>query len=90
MKIDGRQSNEDKIIPVEKTYADLSGRIAVLGGLDIDFLARSDESAVYRRSKAMLDASALKGGYALGSGNSVPDYIPLRNYLAMLRAALEY
>jgi hypothetical protein len=30
-----------------------------------------------------------EGGYALGSGNSVPDYIPNDNYLAMLQAAYE-
>jgi len=26
-------------------------------------------------------------GYALGSGNSIPDYVPVENYLAMVRAA---
>jgi len=26
-------------------------------------------------------------GYALGSGNSIPKYVPLENYLAMVRAA---
>lgn len=26
-------------------------------------------------------------GYALGSGNSIPDYVPTENYLAMIRAA---
>ena len=26
-------------------------------------------------------------GYALGSGNSIPDYIPVEGYLAMLEAA---
>ena len=25
-------------------------------------------------------------GYALGSGNSIPDYVPVENYLAMIRA----
>jgi len=28
-------------------------------------------------------------GYALGSGNSIPDYVPVENYLAMIRAAQE-
>ena len=28
-------------------------------------------------------------GYALGSGNSIPQYIPLKGYLAMIRAAQE-
>jgi uroporphyrinogen decarboxylase len=29
------------------------------------------------------------GGYALGTGNSVPDYVPDEGYFAMTRAALE-
>jgi len=32
---------------------------------------------------------AKQGGYALGSGNSIPDYIPSENYLAMLKAGTE-
>ena len=28
-------------------------------------------------------------GYALGSGNSIPDYVPVEGYLAMVRAAQE-
>ena len=27
-----------------------------------------------------------KGGYALGSGNSIADFVPLKNYLAMIKA----
>jgi len=27
-----------------------------------------------------------RGGYALGSGNSVPDYVPVENYLAMINS----
>jgi hypothetical protein len=33
--------------------------------------------------------TAATGGFALGSGNSIPDFIPDENYLAMLRAALD-
>ena len=29
----------------------------------------------------------LARGYALGSGNSIPDYVPVEGYLAMIRAA---
>jgi uroporphyrinogen decarboxylase len=37
----------------------------------------------------MLERTAGRGGYALGTGNSVPDYVPDENYLAMIRAALD-
>jgi len=37
----------------------------------------------------LLAQTAERGGYALGTGNSVPDYVPDENYFAMTRAALE-
>ena len=37
----------------------------------------------------MLDRAEAKGAYALGSGNSIPEYIPYEKYLAMLECAWE-
>ena len=63
-------------------------RIGLLGGLDMDFLSRltPDEvfEKVYRFGKEYRNTAR---GYALGSGNSIPDFIPVGNYLAMIRAA---
>lgn len=89
MKFDGRHSYEDNIMPVEDFYEAYHHRIAVLGGIDLDFVCRATPEQVYARSKAMLDRSADRGGYALGTGNSVPDYVPDQNYFAMIRAALD-
>lgn len=90
MKFDGRHSYEDKIIPVEKAYEMLKGRIAVLGGMDMDFMARKTPEEIYKRAAAMLDRARHDGGYMLGTGNSVPEYIPFENYMAMLRAGWEW
>jgi uroporphyrinogen decarboxylase len=89
MKFDGRHSYEDSILPVEDFYDAYHGRIAVLGGIDLDFICRSTPEEVYARSKAMLERASSSGGYALGTGNSVPDYVPDQNYFAMIRAALD-
>ena len=77
-------SFEDTIKTVEETKRIYGDRIAVLGGIDIDFLCRADEAAVRRRTRTTLDKCQLGGGYCLGTGNSVANYIPLDNYLAML------
>jgi uroporphyrinogen decarboxylase len=37
----------------------------------------------------MLERAADVGAYALGTGNSVPAYVPDENYSAMVWAALE-
>jgi uroporphyrinogen decarboxylase len=89
LKIDGRHSYEDTIMPVEEFYECYHDRIAVLGGIDLDFVCRSSPEEVYQRASAMLDRAAARGGYALGTGNSVPDYVPDQNFFAMIRAALD-
>lgn len=86
---DAKHSFEDTIQPVEEAYEQYGRRIAILGGLDVDFVIRAEPEAVYRRAKAMLERSADRGGYALGTGNSVPEYIPQEHYFAMIAAAIE-
>lgn len=86
---EGRHSYEDTILPVEEAYERYGDRIAIMGGIDVDFLVRSTPDAVYRRSKAMIERASQRGGYGHGSGNSIPEYVPQENYLAMIRAALE-
>lgn len=88
IKYDGKHSYEDKILPIEKAYEQLGSRISLLGGMDLDFICRSSPEEVYSRAAAMLAKSASGGGYALGSGNSIPNYVPQENYLAMIAAAV--
>lgn len=87
MKYDAKHSYEDKITPVEEAYARWGSRIAILGGIDVDFVCRSSKAQIQERSRRMLQLSEQKGGYALGTGNSVPEYVPQENYLAMIQVA---
>lgn len=89
MGYDAKHSYEDIIEPVEEAHKRLGQRIAILGGMDIDFLCMSEPQEVYKRCRRMLEQTKETGGYALGSGNSIVSYMPRDNYLAMTRAALE-
>jgi len=89
MGYDGRHSYEDAIMPVEQFYETYHDRIAVMGGIDLDYVCRASPEEVYTRSKTMLERAAGRGSFALGTGNSVPDYVPDDHYFAMIRAALE-
>jgi uroporphyrinogen decarboxylase len=89
MQYDGRHSYEDNILPVEQFYELYTLRIATLGGIDLDFVCRAQPEEVYQRSTAMLQQSAGGGSFALGTGNSVPEYVPDQNYFAMIRAAFD-
>ena len=90
MGFDGKHSYEDIILPVEEAYEKWHSRIAILGGIDVNFIIQRSEEEIAARCRAMLKSSEGRGGYALGTGNSVPEYIPQDHFIALLRAALEY
>jgi len=88
IKFDGKHSYEDKIHPVEKSYQRWGDRIAILGGIDVDYLVKSSTEDIRKRAEKMLELSQERGSYALGSGNSIPEYVPYDNYRAMIDVAL--
>lgn len=90
VKIDGKHSYEDTIETVQEAKARYGSRTAILGGIDVDFLCRSSAEQVRARVRATLDTCHPGGGYVLGTGNSVANYIPIENYLAMLDEGRRY
>jgi len=90
MGYDGKHSFEDAILPVEESYDRWHKRIAILGGIDVNFIIQNSEGAIKTRCRAMLKRAESGGAYALGTGNSVPEYIPQDHFIALLKAALEY
>ncbi len=87
MKYNGKHSYEDNILPVEKAYQLYHERIAILGGIDLDFVCRETPEAIRMRCANMIKLTNGCTGYALGTGNSVPDYVPFENYFAMIESA---
>jgi uroporphyrinogen decarboxylase len=84
VRIDAKHSFEDVIEPVTVAKDRYGDRIALLGGIDVDFLCRADEAQIRKRVRETLDTCQPGGGYCLGTGNSVANYIPVDNYLAMM------
>jgi uroporphyrinogen decarboxylase len=84
VRIDGKHSFEDAIIPVQEFQSRYGERIAVLGGLDINILSGKSAEEVRRHVRFLLETCGGRGRYAVGSGNSVPSYVPVENYLAMI------
>lgn len=86
--INAKHSNEDIIAPFDEWIERYGERIGLCGGIDVDLLCQ--------KSSAEITADVIeKGtrfraaahGYALGSGNSIPEYVPTDGYLAMIEAA---
>ncbi len=88
LKYDAKHSFEDNIIPVEQAWKLWNERIAILGGIDMDFLVRRKPEEIKARCLKMLELTSSKA-YALGSGNSIPTYVPIGNYLAMIETINE-
>ena len=86
--INAKHSNEDIIAPFERWIELYGERIGLLGGIDVDLLCQRTPAEIFdtvcdkgRRYRALAQ------GYALGSGNSIPNYVPVDGYLAMVEAA---
>ncbi len=88
VKLDGKHSFEDIIIPVEDFQEKYGDRLAVLGGIDIDRLAAGTPERLREHTRYLMDLCGPRGRFALGSGSSIANYIPTENYLAMLDEAL--
>ena len=90
VKIDAKHSFEDTIEDVRDVKQSYGQRIALLGGIDLDFMCRADEAAIRKRVRETLEICMPGGGYCLGTGNSVANYIPVEHYLAMVDEGRRY
>jgi len=88
--IDAKHSNEDQIAPFERWIELYGDRIGLFGGIDVNTLCLSSSDDVYRE---VLEKGTkyrrLARGYGLGSGNSIPGYVPIEGYIAMIEAVKE-
>jgi uroporphyrinogen decarboxylase len=86
--ITAKHSNEDAIADLDEWIARYGDRIGLFGGIDTDRVCRMapDDLYAFTLDAARRYRGAAKG-YALGSGNSIPAYVPTEGYLAMVRAA---
>jgi uroporphyrinogen decarboxylase len=87
VKVDAFHSFQDIILPVGEFKARYGTRIATLGGVDIDPLTRMDEASLRHYARDILGKCVDNGRYAFGTGNSVTNFIPLKNYFAILDEA---
>jgi uroporphyrinogen decarboxylase len=82
--IDALHSFQDEILPVAEFKAHYGERVATLGGVDMDKLARLDTESLRAYVRTILETCMPGGRFALGSGNTIANYIPLQNYGVLL------
>jgi uroporphyrinogen decarboxylase len=90
VQIDARHSFEDAIEPVDEAKRRYGDRLSLIGGVDMDLLCRGSEAQLRRRVRQILDVCLPGGGYCLGAGNTIANYVPLEHYLIMLDEGRRY
>lgn len=88
--IDAKHSNEDQIAPFPAWVERYGDRIGNFGGADTDFICQNGPEAIREYVRDIIGRSEGHGGFAFGSGNSIPDYVPVDGYLAMVGAVREW
>lgn len=89
VRIDAFHSFQDEIIPVSEFKRRYGERTSVLGGVDLNALCTLEEADLRRYVRNILK-QCMPSRYALGSGNSVANYVPPENYLAMIEEGVNW
>ncbi len=82
--IDAKHSFEDIIQPVEAFKQQYGTRLTPLGGLDVDMICRGSEAELRAYARRKIEACFADGYWALGTGNSLTNYMPVEHYLTIL------
>lgn len=88
-KIDGKHSNEDQIAPFPVWVERYGDKIGNFGGIDTDAVCRLDRAAMKEYITDVVTKCKGHGGFAFGSGNSIPNYVPFENYRNMTEIVRE-
>lgn len=80
--------------PIDPTAMDIremkrryGHRLCLIGNVNVDTLARGTPDQVKEEVKVLLCEVAPGGGYCLGSSNTIPNYVKVENYVAMIETA---
>ncbi|MBN1541835.1 nucleoside 2-deoxyribosyltransferase [candidate division KSB1 bacterium] len=87
--IDALQPIEPQAWDIREVKDRYGDRFCLIGNIDVDLLARGKPEEVAAEVSRLLREVAPGGGYCVGSGNTVPDYVRFDNYRAMLETVWE-
>jgi len=81
---------EPKAMDMSLVKEEVGDKLCLCGGVEVDLLARGKEHEVVKLVDKWLNEVGSKGGYCAGSSNSIPEYVNIDNYKAMVRTVLEF
>lgn len=82
---------EPKAMDINELKVKVGDRLCLMGNLDLGYtLTRGTPEEVVAETKERIKFLAPGGGYCVGASNSVPSYVPLDNYQAMIKTVYEF
>lgn len=85
------------IHPIEPKAMDISdvkeryGKdLCLIGNIDVDLLARGTKEEIRKNVLYNIEKAGFNGGYCVGSGNSIPEYVNFDNYITMIETVKEF
>jgi len=82
---------EPKAMDIVEVKEKVKGKLCVIGNIDLSYtLTRGTPEETEEEVKEKIRILAPGGGYCLGSGNSIPEYVKIENFVAMIEAAKRY
>jgi uroporphyrinogen decarboxylase len=88
--IDAKHSNEDQVAPFPEWVKLYGDRIGNFGGIDMNKIIFLDRDAMREYIHDVIKQSIGHGGFAFGSGNSIPDYVPTGKFILMTEIVREW
>ena len=87
--IDAKHSNEDQIAAFPYWVETYGNKIGNFGGADVNVVCNASREELKEYITDIVVRSQNHGGFAFGTGNSVPDYVPADKYRNMIEIVRE-
>ena len=81
---------EPGAMDIFKVKQDYGKRVALIGNLSVDRLARAEPDEIAHETRALLEKCARGGGYGFSSGNALARYVKYENVLAVSKTLREF
>ncbi len=88
--VDALQPLEPQAIDIVEVKEKRGKDFCLVGNVDVDLLTRGSKEQVEKEVFRLLREVAPGGGYCLGSGNTVAEYVKFENYLTMIETGKKY
>ncbi len=80
---------EPKAMELREVKSRYGDKLCLMGHVDVDLLCRGTTEDVRVKVLDNVRKAGYDGGYIIGSGNSIPEYVNYENYLSMLEVTKE-